>query len=443
MVVEVDGPLGTQTLSEVIPGPIPTESLFTYLFTDSINASSVGTYNFTAYLDLPVDPDNQNDTLNWSITRDHIVVSSFPYTEDFNSGAGNWIADSTYHPNRYFELGAVPFLGGPQGYGDSWYTVVNNNGYGDFSVESPVFDFSDLTNPVLSMDIKAEMRSYYGTNVHVEYSTNGGATWATLGDESTPNWYGEFPAYSSYTGWGPTNNSVQSLPDWTHMTQSLCPLAGESCVMFRVLADRRMYSGQMDFAFDNVRIVDGPDFALTQHLQPLSFENCWLDGNTPVEVELYSYMCADTGDIPIVVEVTGPTGAQTLSETIPASISTESLYTLILFTDSIDASLNGTYNFTAYLDLPTDVDPLNDTLNWSITREHIRCDQLPILRRLQQWRRQLDCRQHLPPQPLLRARRGFLPWRTARLRRFVVHGSEQQRLMAISLSKGPSLISAT
>ena len=137
--------------------------------------------------------------------------------------------------------------------GDSWYLKVPNNGwYGDVWVQSPVYNFTNVIKPNLYMDIKYQLTN--GNNsVIVQYSTNGGTSWTTIGTVNDANWYN-----SSANGGSWNNNLGSPVNTWTHVKHSICETEGLSCVIFRVSTYNLYYNNNNAyFAFDNFRITTG------------------------------------------------------------------------------------------------------------------------------------------------------------------------------------------
>ncbi|MFN7014720.1 MAG: hypothetical protein ACK4ON_10685, partial [Bacteroidia bacterium] len=83
---QVDG--GT-TYSGTITGPVAPGTFATYTFADLADLSAEGDYLITAWTDLAGDAEPGNDDSEQSVTNIPII-SSFPYTENFESGAGGW-----------------------------------------------------------------------------------------------------------------------------------------------------------------------------------------------------------------------------------------------------------------------------------------------------------------------------------------------------------------
>jgi hypothetical protein len=84
-------------------------------------------------------------------------------------------------------LGELPYLRGPEGEGKSWY--VETKTYANSTLiwaESPVFDLSSSSSPILFMDIKYELYSHYSSQFRVDYSLNGGTTRTQLGTSADP-----------------------------------------------------------------------------------------------------------------------------------------------------------------------------------------------------------------------------------------------------------------
>ncbi|NQX99154.1 MAG: hypothetical protein HRT73_14945, partial [Flavobacteriales bacterium] len=246
----------TTTLNGTVPGPIPGGGSVSYTFSTTFNMQGIGTYNFSTFTLAPGDFLPSNDTLSTSINVTQPIVTAFPYYEDFNAGANFWIPSGQNPPtngNRNFVLGALPYLNGPQGVGDSWYVEATGNAWDWIWVESPVFDFSALTNPQLSLDVKHSLRNT-NNQYYIQYSTNGGTSWTKLGTGTDPNWY------NASNVW--TSSYLAPVDNWTRMEHELCALAGETCVKFRVYG--RSFFGDVNtpnwygFAFDNWHITDTP-----------------------------------------------------------------------------------------------------------------------------------------------------------------------------------------
>jgi len=180
----------TATLTGTYTGPlIPGGATANFTFATPINMTADAIYHFLSYTTLSNDSYNLNDSL---FDGRQQLVAAYPYTADFNISNSGWLATGQAPPlnnGRNFIHGNIPYLNGSQGNGKSFY-IETAAPYYDGSqiwVESPVFNFSALTSPQLSMDIKHSLHS--SDWVKVEYSTNGGTSWTQLGNSSSPNWY--------------------------------------------------------------------------------------------------------------------------------------------------------------------------------------------------------------------------------------------------------------
>ena len=171
------------------------------------------------------DANPTNDTSNLSLVVLQPKISTFPYSQNFDSEIAYWLTgtNGTRYIYRYFTLGPLPdsYLNGPDGQGNSYYLVVPTQACcQNVWAESPVFDFSNQTNPTLSMDIKYSLPFYYGyNNVTVQYSIDGGSTWTVLGLSSDPQWYNTNDG-NYVNDWGEA-----TVTTWTHVQHNLCILS--------------------------------------------------------------------------------------------------------------------------------------------------------------------------------------------------------------------------
>jgi len=369
------GPNGV-TIQDTVPGPIPSFGRLYYTMSPTVDMSGTGTYSITvttgsnltgignSYIN---DTTLSNNTIT-EIRYSDAPITVYPYIETFETNNAAW-ASGGNTTTRYFDRDSVPYLGGPDGNGNSWFIESYDlSAYSDIWVESPVFDFTGLTNPMLLMDIKYNLTyDWCDRSVYVQYSTNGGGAWTTLGTNADPNWYNP----GANTCW-PNTWAAGVDSGWTNVQQTLCDLIGETCVKFRIYGDDMRYLDM--FAFDNFTIEDRTDVGVVAFIEPVS-SGCLPTNPANITVQLFNWSCSDVSNIPVTCLVAGP-NAYTINETvagpIPAGGSLD--YT---FTTTIDITAIGTYDLTSYTSVVTDPNAANDTSSTTVVVNNLLLNTFP------------------------------------------------------------------
>jgi CARDB len=167
-----------------------------------------------------------------------IPVPSSGILEDFETGQAGWSVNGSNTTWAFGTPGGV-FAGAASGT-NAFATgnlggIYNNNE--DGFIKSPCYDLSALSNPFVRLNVWWDSEfSWDGGNV--QYSTDGGATWVTIGAFGDPNnWYNDNTingapggSQEGWTGQGATPGSGGYLS----ATNAAPALAGATNVEFRV-----------------------------------------------------------------------------------------------------------------------------------------------------------------------------------------------------------------
>lgn len=185
------------------------------------------------------------------------------YLETFDEGAGAWSIESEDDHESWI-LGEPDFNGFTPVAGDlGWYTdLPADAGYLENSwVESPCFDMSALSSPLIQLDImKSFVPGTDGAVMQYQYRVSDG--WNTLGVvDGGINWYNTYgifnkPGNSSF-GW--SLNIFEPDTDWVRASYGLGDLSDFSNLKFRLIigSGRAQSLGNEGFAFDNFYIGEG------------------------------------------------------------------------------------------------------------------------------------------------------------------------------------------
>ncbi len=205
-------------------------------------------------------------------------ISSFPYVEDFETGAGGWNSGGANNdwskgvPQKTritaAGSGAECWISG--GLSNAAYNA-NEKSW----VQSPDFDFTALTFPVLRFLLFWDTEQQYDGG-NLQYSTDGGVTWINIGNTLetasclNQNWFNYNGIYnlsglaSPAEGWSgtslPTSGSCKGgggVGHWVEARHCLSFLAGTAIVRFRFTFCSGSTCNNYDgLAFDSVSISD-------------------------------------------------------------------------------------------------------------------------------------------------------------------------------------------
>ncbi|MEI9946212.1 MAG: S8 family serine peptidase [Chitinophagaceae bacterium] len=240
----------TATVTETIAS-IPANTSVTYTFTATTsNLSAEGSHTVKVWADLPSDNYRKNDTAT-TVLYNSPIISTFPYLQNFESGAGSWFTNGKNSSWEYGTPTSQKINRAANG-SKAWKTRLSGS-YNDNEMSylySPCFNLSGLTNPTLSLSVALDLEDCGSTlcdAAYVEYSVNG-LTWTKLGTNGAgTNWYNK--NYSGAHLW-----SVQNYTRW-HVATIPLPTGG-SRMQLRFVMSSDPYTSFEGIAVDDIHIYD-------------------------------------------------------------------------------------------------------------------------------------------------------------------------------------------
>jgi hypothetical protein len=218
-------------------------------------------------------------------------ITSFPYTEDFESGAGGWTTAGSL-----WQLGTpsnVVINSAASGV-NSWCTNLTGlypPNANDF-VQSPVFDFTSAANPAIQMSIWWESEFSWDGAV-LQSSVDGGTTWQNIGALNDPNnWFNDNSINGNpggqQIGW--TGRDGTGSNGWVTASNDLTGLGGLNNVLLRVAFGSDGSVQDDGFAFDDITVVNvacaQPSALTPVTITPFDATFGWTDNAGATEWEL-------------------------------------------------------------------------------------------------------------------------------------------------------------
>ena len=336
--------VATETVTSTIP---PNDSLI-YTFNTTVNISAAGNYPFSAWVSLAGDGNPFNDTIIGYLVTNTGTYDQFPYFQDFeasgNSIPPGWANVSTDGSEdwRFNNTGSPLPSGIPgdhtTGTSSGHFAWVDDNAPHSASVElhSPCFDLAALTTPMLEFYY---WNPYPSPSIllHVDVLDNG-------------TWVNDVVGPLGYSG----------SSTWTHIMEPLTAFAGKA-VKIRFRAEETGTVLNQDIAIDDVRIFEPGAYNTAVISIDAPETKCGL-GQESVTIKIASLgtLTLNPGaQVPVRYSINGGTPvAETITLTAPVQQYDTITYT---FNTKADMAAAGTYNLSAWTNLPNDDDVTNDT----------------------------------------------------------------------------------
>ena len=238
-----------QQVNETIP-LINGKQTIQYTFTSKLNLSNPGQYSIKVSVSLPTDSYLENNAIDLSFYN-NILVSNFPYLENFESNNGNWHTAGTNNSWAY-GTPASPRINSAASGTKAWKTNLSGNYKNQETsyLYSPCFDITGMTNPTLSLSLALDIEFCPNEDcdlAFMEYSVDGN-TWARLGASGQgTNWYNKVT--SSREGW-----SIENFTRWHVGTIPLPVTTGN--IRLRIVMNADPGTTREGIAIDDIHIYD-------------------------------------------------------------------------------------------------------------------------------------------------------------------------------------------
>ncbi|HPS82912.1 MAG TPA: T9SS type A sorting domain-containing protein [Bacteroidales bacterium] len=335
---------------------IPSGDTLTYTFTHVADLSTPGIYNFQVQV-IPLTDENNANNLDSIYINSVITVSAFPYAESFESGTGSWNSGGI---NNSWQLGEPEntVIDTASAGLNCWVTnLTGTHNLNELSyVQSPCFDLSSMSDPWLEMDVWYESEGGWD-GAQVQYSTDGGNTWQTLGNYGDANWYNDYDVdgiANNAPGW--TGADANGSNGWITMQHSMHALTAYPGIRLRILFGAGSFNNDEGFAFDNIRISDrGNDVEMIAITAPES--GCGLNNN-PVAFDAKNNGTVAVTSLPVRISADG--GTTWVNDTIATNIASGATVN-VTSNQTFDFSTAGPHLIIVKSMLPLDLNTTNDS----------------------------------------------------------------------------------
>ncbi len=347
---------GAPVCETVTMNVLPCDTVI-HTFATPANLSATGQYDLDAWVTVASDSVPSNDTL-YNVLVDNIpVISTLPYSENFESSNGGFTGLGT---SSSWEWG-IPtgtFINAAASPTNAWVTdldSIHNDNEISFLL-SPCFDFSGLSaDPFVSFSHIFETDGF-GDRDFVEVSTDAGVTWAKLGAFGTGNnWYTD-----QFNDWwsGTSGNAGQ----WQTADHVMTGTAGFSSVRFRIAFESDNFTTLEGVGIDNIRVLDTIiNAGVSAILAPSN--GCLLSATDTVAIEITNYGTHDLSGFQACFSVNGgPSTCENIAGPVPAGSSIN-----YSFTGTANLGAVGAYNVAAYTIVNRDSISDNDTTYKTVT----------------------------------------------------------------------------
>jgi len=255
-----------RTKSGGVLGQIPSTSPL-----DTIEVPFASMEEYRVTLEVENEAGCTADTTKSIILKPIYTLPAEGFEENFNGSPADWIVDSENGVESWV-IGEPDFTGFNPVPGDlAWYTELPaEGGYLENSwVQSPCFNMSDFTKPLVRLDI---MKSFVPgeDGAVIQYQKNVSDGWKTIGVVNEGiNWYNSYgifhnPGGSSF-GWGlPLFEPDQ---EWVHAGYAVNDLTAAPYVKFRIAigTGAAQLIGNHGFAFDNFAVGERVKNSILEH----------------------------------------------------------------------------------------------------------------------------------------------------------------------------------
>lgn len=343
----------THTLTNILPAD---SSVASFSFTTPFNFSVAGNYEVEAWVELPADVVENNDSSRLNIISVR-TVAAFPYKEDFESDNGTYISTNEFEfgepQGEYIDDAAS----GTQAFvtrlsGDVDGTV----GSSSHSLLSPVFDFTGLSaDPILKFAYKGDATSTVNRMHFFSQEIPAVASRKVVSDNYTSiNWYNNTNVANSWTGNNPSDSNA-----WDTAQIELIGFKGK---VMRLQWEYVHQSNRGDegFGIDDIQIIPAPanDVSVKEVFTPKGV--CGI-GKVALDVDLRNFGNNQLFNFKVGYTVNGgPAVIDTVTDTLqPGDIRR------FTFTQPIDYTAAGSYDVVAFSQLTADTDTENDTASGS------------------------------------------------------------------------------
>jgi hypothetical protein len=340
----------SQTTTGTYTGTIPVSGTVSFTV-GTLNMLTAGTYSFDASTSLPGDVNTINDAMTQT-TRSVAPIVALPQTVDFTGFTGANL--STPFPNWYEATGATI----PTGTTSAWTSQTGVNSAGNITARINLYTTTRY-EWIVGPKFTAASASQLSFDAAV---TDWNSTTASdaMGSDDMVRVMVSTDCGVSYTPIYTVSATNSLSTTFTNFTVPLGSYAGQNIIVAFLATDGPVDDiNDYDFHLDNINLYTAvPVDAGAQTLVSPATSGCY-GASENLVVDIKNFGTGPISNIPLTVVVSGA-ATQTTTGTYTGTIAGGGTATYTVGTLNMLAS--GVYSFTAYTNLPSDLNAANDTM---------------------------------------------------------------------------------